>query len=86
MIVGRWVEGQDNVITNEPLDRQFGPMGAETIEDVLEKSEQGHVALLAVTESGSFGIVLGAAPSGLEALRRLVRRWDPLSGGKRRAP
>ena len=33
----------------------------------------------------SFNIVLGAAPSGLEALRRLVRRWDPLSGGKRRS-
>ena len=28
----------------------------------------------------SFDIVLGAAPSGLEALRRLVRRWEPLSG------
>ena len=42
------------------------------------------VTFLAVTESESFDIVLGAAPSGLEALRRLVRRWDPLSG-KRRA-
>ena len=42
-------------------------------------------ALLALTESESFDIVLGAAPSGLEALRRLARRWDPLSGGKRRA-
>ena len=68
-----WVEDQDNVITNE----------ARVL--VQENSEQVHVALLALTESESIGVVLGAAPSGLEALRRLVRRWDPLSGGKRRA-
>ena len=42
-----------------------------------------HVALLALTESESFDIVLGAAPSGPEALRRLVRR--SLSGGKHKA-
>ena len=80
-----WVEDQDNVITNEALDRQFGPIGAEPVEDVQEKSEQVHVAHLSLTESESFDIVLGAAPSGLESSRRLVRRRDPLSGGKRRA-
>ena len=57
----------------------------EPVEDVEEETEQVHVALLALTESESFDMVLGAAPSGLEALRRLVRRWDPLSAGKRRA-
>ena len=36
-----------------------------------------------MTDSESFDVVLGAAPSGLKALRRLVRRWDPLSGGMR---
>ena len=55
----RW-EDQDNVTTNEALDRQFGPTGAE--------SEQIHVALL--TDGESFDVVLGAAPSGLDALRR----------------
>ena len=79
-----WVEDQDNVITNEALDQQFGPLGAEPVDDVLEKSLKVHVALLALTESGNFDIVLGAASSGLGALRRLVRRWDPPSGGKRR--
>ena len=43
------------------------------------KSQQVHVALLALAESENFDIVLGAAPSGLEALRRLVPCWDPLS-------
>ena len=70
-----WVEDQDNVITNESLDRQFGPRGAESVEDVQEESEQVHVALLAMIEGESFDMVLGAASSP-EALRRLVRRWD----------
>ena len=48
---------------------------AQRVDDVLEKSEKVYVALLALTESESFNIVLGAAPSGLEALRRLVRLW-----------
>ena len=77
-----WVEDQDNFITNEALDSLFGPIGAEPVEDFQEKCEHVHVALLALTESESFDIVLGAARSGLEALRRLLRRWDPLSGGK----
>ena len=46
---------------------------SEPVEDVQEKSEQVHVALRALTESEGFDIVLGA-PSGLEVLRRLVRR------------
>ena len=66
-----WVEDQDKVITNEAFDRQFGPTGAEPDEDLV------------LTESKSFDIVREEAPSGLEALRRLVRLWDPLSGGKR---
>ena len=76
-----WVEDPDNVITNEALDRQFGPTSAEPVEDVQEKSDQ----LWHRREVRDFADVLGAAPSGQEALRRLVRRWDPLSGGKRRA-
>ena len=63
-----WVEDQDNVITHEAFDRQFGPIVAEPVEDVQEKIEQVHVALLALTESESFDIVLGVAPSGLEAV------------------
>ena len=77
---------QDNVITNEAFDQQCVPLRAEPVDDVQEKCEQVHVALLALTESESFDVVLGAAPSGLEPSRLLVRRWDPLIGGKHRAP
>ena len=52
-----WVEDQDNVITNNALEQQFGPLGEEPADDVLEKSEQVHVALVALTESESFDIV-----------------------------
>ena len=45
-----WVEYQGNVITNEALDRQFGPKGAEPVEDVQEQREQVHVARLALTD------------------------------------
>ena len=46
----KWLEDQDNVITNNTLEQQFSPLGEEPAEDVLEKSEQVHVALLALTE------------------------------------
>ena len=80
-----WVEDQDSTITDKDVDDQFGDTGHEPVDHIAEKNSQLHVALMALTEGESFDIVLGAAPNGLEALRRLVRRWDPLSGGRRRA-
>lgn len=82
--VVEWVEDQETAIVGQDLDDQFGDTGHEPVGEIFEKNAQLHVALLALTEGESFDIVLGAAPSGLEALRRLIRRWDPLSGGKRR--
>ena len=70
-----WVEDQNNVITSDVLKQQFGPLSEELVDDVLEKNKQVHVALLALTGSESFDSVLGVALLGLEALRRLVRRW-----------
>ena len=55
--VTEWVEDQDNVNTNEALDRQLCPVGADAIEDVQDKGDQVHVALLALTESESFDVV-----------------------------
>ena len=69
-----WVEDQDNAITNEALEQQFGPLGTEPVDDVLERSEQVHVALLRLTKIESFDIGLAVAPSRHEALRCLVRR------------
>ena len=71
-----WVEDQDNDIANEALEQQFGPIMQNQLTSFSERANKSMWKLR---------FVLGAPPSGLEALRRLVRRWDPLSEGKRRA-
>ena len=78
------VEDQNDVISDDALEQEFGTLSDETVEKILEKSEQVQAALLALTEGEGFDIVVGAAPWGLEALRRLIRRWNLLSGGRRR--
>ena len=35
-----WVENQDNVVTNEALEQQSGPLGAEPVDDVLQKKKR----------------------------------------------
>ena len=73
-VIGR-VEDRDNVITNDELEHQFRPLSDEPVGEILERCKHVHLAPSALTECESFDSVLGAAPSGLEALRRLVRRW-----------
>ena len=70
--VVEWVEDQDLWYHKRTLEQQFGPLG--------ERSS-GRERTSPRDESENFDIVL----SGLETLRCLVRRWDPLSGGKLRA-
>ncbi len=67
------------------LEAQFGDRSAEPFPDLKEKGSQLNVVLLSFTEAESLDIVLGAAPSGFEAFRRVIRRWDPLIGGRHRA-
>ena len=78
-----WAEDQEQPITPEDLEVQLGAGGADDdVDNIEEKDSQLHVALRSLTES--FDIVLGATPHGVEALRRLICRWDPASGGHRR--
>ena len=39
-----WIEDQNNVISNDALEQRFGVLSDEFVEDLLEKSEQVHVA------------------------------------------
>ena len=39
-----WVEDQNDVISNDALEQQFGALSDEFVEDLLEQSEQVHVA------------------------------------------
>ena len=59
------------------------PQGSQSLRTVQQFRPVIEWVEIKMTGSESIDIVLGAASSGLEALRRLVRRWDPLSGGKR---
>ena len=80
-----WAEDQEGPITSEDLEVQFGAEGADDyVDNIEDKDSQLHVALKFLTEGESFDIVLGATPHSVEALRRLIRRWDPASGGRRR--
>ena len=81
-----WSEDMAEEISREALREQFGPDALEEVDKLEEKDSQLHVALQALTEGESYDLVLSAGSgNGVEALRRLVRRWDPASGGKRRA-
>ena len=51
----------------------------------VDELEHGlHIVLMAVTEGESFDIVVAVPGRGLEAWRRLHKRWDPLSSGTSR--
>ena len=66
------MDDPDDVTTNNAFEQQFSPLVDEPVDDVLEMSEDVHVAFLVLIESESFEVFRGAAPSGLEALRRSV--------------
>jgi len=82
-----WAEDQEETLTREDLTTAFGPDSLEDeVSNLREKDMQLHVALQNLTEGESYDLVMGAGPgNGVEAFRLLVRRWDPASGGRRRA-
>ncbi len=80
-----WIEDQDQNITMDDLKGHFRKDSEDTVSELEENDSQLHVALLSLTEGESFDIVFGAAPHGFEALCRLIRRWDPSGGGRRRS-
>ena len=58
----------------------------DKIEDLNHKTHQVYQALMALTEDESQDIVIGAgAGNGLDAWRKLGRRWDPIVAGRKRA-
>ena len=88
-----WVEDQEVPLTDAMLVAQFeaeqlgdgvAPPAEPKLTDVLEKSGQVYALLQSLTEGESFDLVTGAgAGNGAEAVRRLVRRWDPSCGGSK---
>ena len=82
----QWAYEHDEPVDKDLWDIQFG-MGAEdAVEDIDHKVQQLYTVLVDLTEDDSNDIVVGSGEgNGLEAWRKLARRWDPASGGRKRA-
>ena len=78
---------QTTEITTELVNREFLPIatnqerGAQNLEFVLQ---QMHTALMSLTSCEANDIVANSRKNPLEAWRRLQKRYDPTTGGRKR--
>ena len=82
-----WAAEQPTEITTTAIDLEFLPTdtnedrGVQNLEFVLQ---QMHTALTALTIYEANDIVANSRKNPLEALRRLQKRCDPTTGGRKR--
>ena len=82
-----WASGMDSEITSADIDQNFGELADmnDQWEDIEEFNKQLYTVLRATTESIPFDIVENTQTGhGLEAWRRLHRRFDPSTGSRKR--
>ena len=80
-----WASERDTAIVANDWDIAYGPGTQHEIPEVHEKTGQLHTVLVALADGESNGIVIGAGrTNGAEAWRKLHRRWDPATGGRKR--
>eukprot|EP00435_Cladocopium_sp_Y103_P038376 s510_g10.t1 len=82
-----WAEEFDGVITGADVRAAWGAANPthETVDDVESKSTQVYAVLQTLCEGEAFTIARSAGKhNGFDAWRRLVRRYDPTTGGRRR--
>jgi len=82
-----WAVEQEDPILHPDWDAEFGTLADEEdrVDGVDEKVNQLYTALTSLTDDDSLDIVVGAgAGNGLEAWRKLHKRWDPSTGGRKR--
>ena len=83
-----WALGCDTEVTQAMRTRAYGAEAddVDRIMDLEKKVHQVYQTLMALTEDESQDIVIGAGSgNGLEAWRKLGRRWDPVVAGRKRA-
>ncbi|CAE7245381.1 unnamed protein product [Symbiodinium sp. CCMP2592] len=83
-----YAEDCDEQLTATKLKALFGPTtpAVEHIPGLEEKDAQLHAVLQTLCEGEAFTLVRSAGRgAGLEAWRKLHRRYDPSTGGRRRA-
>ena len=82
-----WAAEQPTEITTTAIDLEFLPTdanedrGVQNLEFVLQ---QMHTALMALTSYEANDIVASSRKNPLEAWRRLQKRYDPTTGGRKR--
>ena len=79
----QWAEESDNPCTSAAIDAAFGHV--DRIEGIEDMRKELWDALLMLTEKEPFDIVLNSNDCGIEGWRRLTRRYDPSTGGRKRA-
>ena len=79
-----WATEQDTVVGELDVLSVHALSAEFTQPEVKLLNEQVHAALMALTNGESFDIVLGTGGEGIEAWRRMARRWDPLTAGRAR--
>lgn len=85
--VFEWAVEQTNDLSVDGADAVWGELAEEedSIPDFQNAVGQIHTALTQLTDGESFDIVVNAgAGNGLEAWRKLHRRFDPATGGRKR--
>ena len=82
-----WAAEQPTEIMKTAIDLEYLPMdtnedrGVQNLEFVLQ---QMHTAIMALTSYEANGIVANSRKTSLEAWRRLQKRYDPTTGGRKR--
>ena len=82
----QWVEEKESPVTDKDVEDTYGS-GADPIDqmsNIQELRNELYDVLLMVTEREPFDLVLNST-CGFEAWRRLSRRFDPTTGGRKRA-
>ena len=79
-----WSIDQVSRITADDLDLTYGAQAdtSDQIDDVHAKDAQLYTALVQLTEYEANDVVCNSGQVGLEAWRKLHRRFDPLTGGR----
>eukprot|EP00971_Amphidinium_carterae_P343376 6483103-Amphidinium_carterae.1 len=80
----RWAANTSEQITEIVMEDTFGRNADETMRvgSLMDKDHQLYAVLVQVTESEANDIVCNSDGHGLEAWRKLSRRWNPLTGGR----
>ena len=79
-----WAEDEENMVSMARAQTAFGTGTADAVDSLSDKSSQVYAALQNLLEGDPFMIIRNTDKrNGIEAWRRLTRRYDPSTGAKK---